>query len=272
MYYQNTEARKLISIVTVCLNSAETIEKTLRSLQHELEGTNAWRQIEYIVIDGNSSDGTVDIINTHMSIISKFISEPDDGIFSAMNKGWRLASGNFVMFLNSDDYIMKGALQSIIDTAQFAKEQKYEIFTGSTVLFSESDKKSINQIELISFGLKHMRKHNPIPHPSTLVSLDLIKKYDGFNEKIKISSDYDFFLRVFKNKNSKVFASNRKWVFMQSNGASNQYQSPRVFCKIERELFFVQLKHFGLRSSILSIIYRIVYHLKYFLGKLLNVF
>ena len=134
------------------------------------------------------------------------------------------------------------------------------------------DEKSVNQLDLISFGLKHLSRHNSIPHPSTLVSLDLIRDYDGFNENIKISSDYDFFVRVFKDKKSKVLASNQQWVLMQSSGASNQYQSHNTLFKIERELFFVQLKHFGLRLAIKSIIIRFISHFKYFMRSLFNVF
>lgn len=272
MQNQNTVEKKLLSIITVCLNSEKTIERTLKSVQQELEATKAWSNVEYIVIDGKSLDGTLEIIKANMKTVSKFISEPDGGIFSGMNKGWRLASGEFVMFLNSDDYIATGALKSIIDTAQFAKQQKYEIFTGNTILFSENDKKIVNQLGLINFGLKLLSRHNPIAHPSTLVSLDLIKAHDGFNENIKISSDYDFFVRVLKNENFKVLASNRQWVFMQINGASNQYQSRHVFFEIERELFFIQLMHFGLRSAITSIIYRLISHFKYFICNLFNVF
>ena len=272
MHYQNTEGKKLLSIITVCLNSEETIERTLRSVKQELEATNAWSNVEYIVIDGKSLDSTLDIIKANMKIISKFVSEPDSGIFSAMNKGWRLASGEFVMFLNSDDYIATGALKSIINTAKFAKRQKYEIFTGATLLYSEGDEKSVKQLGLINFGLKLLSRHNPVPHPSTLVSLDLIKAHDGFNENIKISSDYDFFVRVFKNESLKVLASNEKWVFMQSNGASNQYQSRHVFFKIEHELFSVQMKNFGLKRAIMSIIYRFISHLRYFICNSFNVF
>jgi len=272
MCYQNTEGKKLLSIITVCLNSEKTIERTLRSVHQELEATKAWNNVEHIVIDGKSLDGTLEIIKANMKFVSKFVSEPDSGIFSAMNKGWRMASGEFVMFLNSDDYFVTGALKSIIDTAQFAKQQKYKIFTGATVLFSVGDEKSVNQLDLISFGLKHLSRHNSIPHPSTLVSLDLIRDYDGFNENIKISSDYDFFVRVFKDKKSKVLASNQQWVLMQSSGASNQYQSHNTLFKIERELFFVQLKHFGLRLAIKSIIIRFISHFKYFMRSLFNVF
>jgi glycosyltransferase involved in cell wall biosynthesis len=272
MQNQNSNKKKLLSLITVCLNSEKTIERTLKSVQQELEATDAWDVVEYLVVDGKSLDGTLEIIKANMKAVSKFISEPDNGIFSGMNKGWRLASGEFVMFLNSDDYIVPGALKSIIATARFAKKQKYEICTGNTALFSENDKKIVNQLGLINFGLRILSRHNPIAHPSTLVSLDLIKAFDGFNESIKISSDYDFFVRVLKNENFKVLASNRQWVLMQTNGASNQYQSRHAFFEIERELFFIQLTHFGLRSAITSIIFRFISHFKYFICNLLNVF
>ena len=271
MKYQNSGEKKLLSLITVCLNSEKTIERTLKSVKQEIDAIDAWESVEYIVVDGNSLDGTLKVIKANMKTVSKFISEPDGGIFSAMNKGWRLASGEFIMYLNSDDYIAAGALKSIIDTARFAKKQKYEIFTGNTLLFSDNDKKSGDKLGLINYGLKHLSRHNPIAHPSTVVSLNLIKANDGFNENIKISSDYDFFVRVLKNENLEVLASNRQWTFMEMNGASNQYKSYDIFFKIERELFCIQLMHYGLRRAIVSIIYRFISHFKYFTCNLFNV-
>ena len=87
-----------ISIITVCYNSVSTIEKTFQSIKNQ-----SYENIEYIVIDGGSSDGTLKIINQYKEYISKFISEPDKGLYDAMNKGISIANGEIIGILNSDD-------------------------------------------------------------------------------------------------------------------------------------------------------------------------
>ena len=88
-----------ISVITVCFNSAGTIERTLASV-----ASQTWNAIEHIVIDGCSTDGTLDIAKRFDSTVSKLVSEPDNGIYDAMNKGLRLATGEIICFLNSDDF------------------------------------------------------------------------------------------------------------------------------------------------------------------------
>mgnify|MGYP001250090308 CR=1 FL=1 len=95
----------LISLVTVCYNSAETIADTIRCVAEQ-----TYPNIEYIIIDGGSTDGTLDIIKQYSKHVSVLISEPDSGIYDAMNKGWKKATGDVVAFLNSDDSYMNNAV------------------------------------------------------------------------------------------------------------------------------------------------------------------
>jgi len=98
IYESEVHIAMKVSVVTVCFNSASTIEATLQSVKEQ-----TWDNIEHIIIDGASLDGTVDIVNAHRDRISCLVSEPDGGIYDAMNKGVDLASGEIVYFLNSDD-------------------------------------------------------------------------------------------------------------------------------------------------------------------------
>ncbi|XSZ47713.1 glycosyltransferase [Francisella noatunensis] len=99
-----------VSIITVCYNSAETIEKTIQSVISQ-----SYQDIEYIIIDGGSYDGTLDILTKYRSKLSKVVSESDDGIYDAMNKGIALATGDITHILNSDDcYSNSDVIESIV--------------------------------------------------------------------------------------------------------------------------------------------------------------
>lgn len=257
----------LISVITVCKNSGKTIGRTIKSVREQFKTNSSKCGLEYIVVDGGSTDNTVDIIQSNKDIITKYVSEPDKGIFDAMNKGWQMATGQFIMFLNSDDYFANEALKSIIDFTLIAKDKHIQILTGTTIIFSQKRVGKHNYLNLIRFGIKELKRHNSFPHPSTLVSRKLIKQLGGFNDKILISSDYDFFVRVVKKNNIKILAVNDDWVFMDENGASSQYKSFRTFIKIELELFYIQIKNYNFAIAFCSSILRLFSHLKYFLGK-----
>lgn len=97
-----------ITVITVCLNSAETIEKTVKSV-----AAQECSELEYIVVDGGSTDGTLDILKKYKSAMDILVSEPDQGIFDAMNKGIGLSTGDVIAFLNSDDWYEKDALKIV---------------------------------------------------------------------------------------------------------------------------------------------------------------
>ena len=98
-----------ISVITVCFNAVSTIEKTICSVLNQ-----SWSDLEYIIIDGGSKDGTVDILKKYSSRLSYYISEPDKGIYDAMNKGVKKASGDYVLFLGADDLLFDNEVLSVI--------------------------------------------------------------------------------------------------------------------------------------------------------------
>ena len=129
-FKQSSEDQPLVTIVTVVFNNASTIEETIRSVLFQ-----TYDNVEYIIIDGGSDDGTREIIESYDDLIDCWVSEPDNGIYNAMNKGISLASGQYINFLNADDhYLHSGVLKKI--TASF-RNTGSQIIIGDAVMLSK---------------------------------------------------------------------------------------------------------------------------------------
>ena len=201
-----------ITIVTVCLNNRETIERCVRSVR-----TQSYKNYEHIIIDGMSSDGTLEFLKSINDPQILLISEPDDGIYDAMNKGMRLATGDCVGFLHADDFFPD------VDTLALLAgcfNESAEIVYGDLKYVNKEEKvvrdwRSRNFDEgLLKFGWMP-------PHPTLYVSRDLILKIGEYNTAYKISADYDFILRLFKNHAALSMYLNKTLVHMQTGGISN---------------------------------------------------
>lgn len=187
---------KLLSIVTVCFNSEKTIERTIKSVLNQ-----TFTNYEYIFIDGASNDRTNEIINKYKikfknkDIPVKHISEKDNGIYDAMNKGAKFASGKWINYMNSDDYFYsEDVLKNVFEDKDILN---YDVIYGNTCFIKEN-KKYIEKGKDIESIIKHI----PFCPQSSFVKTNLQNEY-GFNCKYKISADFDFFLRLYIDK--KIF-------------------------------------------------------------------
>ncbi len=174
-----------ISIITVSFNTVKTIEQTILSVVNQ-----TYPNIEYIIIDGGSTDGTVDIIKKYESKIAYWVSEPDKGIYDAMNKGIEKASGEWINFMNSGDEFYNNRVLSDIFSESISNE--IDVFYGEVAIKyqkKESYKKPlpINQIE----------KGMVFCHQSSFVRTKLYKE-NPYNLTYKICADYNFFLSVYR--------------------------------------------------------------------------
>ncbi len=179
----------LFSIITVCYNSAETIRVTFDSILSQ-----SCKDYEYIVIDGASNDGTVELIKAYEPKFEgrmQWISELDRGIYDAMNKGIQRAKGDYLNFMNSGDSYMPEALEN---TRQWMLgHQNYDVYYGITRLVNQKGEES------------HLRRfhHTLLPqgcmicHQSIFTKADLFRKNGFYRTDLKIASDYDFYLKVF---------------------------------------------------------------------------
>jgi glycosyltransferase involved in cell wall biosynthesis len=173
------------SVITVTLNSKKTILRTLKSINNQI-----FKKFEYIIIDGSSIDGTLDIIKKNLNHKKILISEKDNGIYSAMNKGILLAKGEYIIFLNSDDWLNKNTLKNVFN---FIKNNNYpDIVYGNARFYN--NKKFIFESKA---NLSNIKFNMSLLHPSIYIKKHIIKKF-LFSEKYLISSDYDQILKLYK--------------------------------------------------------------------------
>lgn len=179
----------LVSIITVSYNSEKTIKRTIESVLFQ-----TYKNIEYIIIDGASTDRTVDIIKGYEDKFSehlKWISEPDEGIYFAMNKGLEMASGDLIGILNSDDYYELDAVENMVNSLG---EEKYQILYGFM--------RTLRNGEEFSIGIRTHKdlKNGMISHPTCFVTRHVYSDLGMYDTAYKSVADYDFMLRMFYNK------------------------------------------------------------------------
>jgi glycosyltransferase len=172
-----------ISVITAVLNDAEHIAETIESVLNQ-----NFDDLEYIIVDGASSDGTLEIIKKYSSKIAKIISEKDSGIYEAMNKGIKAASGDIVGIINSGDRYMPGALQRVADSFAQKEENMQRIFWGD--------------VEYENLGIvRGFREENRYrgafaPHPSMFVPKKIYEEIGAYDESFRLLGDYDFMYRA----------------------------------------------------------------------------
>ena len=228
-----------VTIIVAVYNAVRTISRCIDSVSAQ-----TYPSRELIVIDGGSTDGTVDILRRKSGQISYWISEPDSGVYNAWNKGLQHASGEWVGFLGADDYLWSpDALEYVI--RQFDKvSTPVRIIYGRVGFVSE-------QGELIeTFGqpwqqIRDVFRHRMvIPHPAVLCRRTLFEEHGVFDESFRISGDYEWLLRELKDGEA-FFVDGPLIVGMQAGGMSSQaHRGVQIFSETER----AQAKH-GLKAN-----------------------
>ncbi|MDP2030655.1 MAG: glycosyltransferase family 2 protein [Thiobacillus sp.] len=211
----------LLTIVTVTKDCAATLEKTLRSV---LAVKNA--DIEYIVIDGVSTDGTLDLLARYEGLVDQLVSEPDTGIYNAMNKGVSLAKGAYILFINGDDELLAPGFSAV---ERVLREGGGEIVCAITLVGSVA-----TPSETLAAQPWRLPFYNSIPHPSTFVATSLLKQY-RFREDLRIASDYDLFLRLFLARHRFVQVNAVTALHMRGGASGNSELSQAEIEQIRRE-------------------------------------
>jgi len=178
-----------VSIITVCFNGAGTIEDTIRSVLGQ-----DYKDIEYIIIDGGSTDGTLDILDKYRGKISKFISEPDNGVYDAMNKGIALVSGDIVGFLNADDTYVDNSV--ILNVAEKMRAEQADCCYGDLVYVDSRNTERITRYWKAGEYKKGAFLHGwVLPHPVFFCKKDIFTKFGCFRDDFQIAGDFELILR-----------------------------------------------------------------------------
>ena len=177
-----------VSIITVVFNARSTLERTILSVQ-----ALDYPHVEYIVVDGGSTDGTLELIHRYKDQINQWISEPDKGLYDAMNKGLKLASGDYVWFINAGDEV---AAPQVL-TRLFERTPGADIYYGDTMIVDmegrEIGHRRLSPPEHLTW--RDFRKGMLVSHQSVLVSRQLARPYDL---RYRFSADYDWVLTALK--------------------------------------------------------------------------
>lgn len=175
-----------ISIITVCYNSEKIIEKTIKSVLAQKDDL-----YEYLIIDGKSTDGTLGIVDQYKPLFNgkmKVLSEPDQGIYDAMNKGIKLATGDLINMMNSDDTLEPNALRHVIEA--YKENNSYQVLYGMIRIMSGELERSIERFS------HHFLGQKMINHQSLFISKALHDQYGLYDTQYKYAADHDFLLKI----------------------------------------------------------------------------
>lgn len=175
-----------VSIITPCLNSVDTIRQTIESVLNQ-----TYKNIEYIIVDGGSKDGTLDIIHKYIPLFGKrlrYISEKDNGIYDAMNKGIKLSTGSLIGIINSDDYYEYDAVETIV---KHMTTDQYQVVYGYCRQIRN------NRIAGILRNKHENLPQGMIPHPTCFVTRQVYRDFGLFLTTFKIAGDYELMFRLY---------------------------------------------------------------------------
>jgi glycosyltransferase len=190
----NTEAKRYwvlrITIICASLNAASTIAETIASVGHAGECVE-----QLVIVDGGSTDGTVEVVRAHESLFDgrlTLISEPDEGLYFALNRGLELATGEYVLFLGADDALAGGAIDAI---SVAVGEARPDLIFGDVEVVGVDGSKWVQQGCEAPGRVGGIPRAMPVCHQASLYSADVMRRLGGFDTRYRIASDYDLYLR-----------------------------------------------------------------------------
>lgn len=181
-----TEGDPKISIVTVNLNGGAILERAIRSIVEQ-----KYSNIDYVLIDGGSTDDSLEIIDRYRDRIQSFVSEPDHGISHAFNKGIKLCQGVLIGIVSADDYLEPGALRAVADC--YVQNNKPDVIYGDAGWLEHGVKKFVRPDPL-----NLIWHHQPLKHPSVFVRSDAYGRFGLFDENLRYAMDYELLFRFFR--------------------------------------------------------------------------
>ena len=203
-----------VSIITVSFNSAKTIADTIESVLSQ-----EFPQIEYIIVDGDSKDGTVEIIKQYQDRISHWVSEKDQGMYDAMNKGMAMATGDVIGILNSDDVYMN--TQVVSELMELMQSKRAQVVFADLILVDQDNPQKV--LRYYDSGHFHPNKfkYGWMPaHPTVFVKRELYQAVGNFSTTYQIAADYEMLIRILAIQRARYAYLPKPVVRMRSGGAS----------------------------------------------------
>ena len=211
-----------VSIITVTYNSAATVEDTIKSVCSQ-----DYPDIEYLLIDGGSKDKTLDIAQKYKNKISQIISEPDNGMYDAINKGIAMATGEIIAILNSDDFYMdEKVISNVVDT--FKSTNSEAVYGNLFYVDALDTNKVIRKWNSGSYSGNSFLYGWMPPHPSFFAKKACYEKYGNFDLSLKSAADYELMLRFIHKHRIRLAYLNKTLVKMRIGGMSNSSLKNRI--------------------------------------------
>jgi glycosyltransferase involved in cell wall biosynthesis len=242
-----------VTIVTVCYNSHRYIDHCIKSVLNQ-----SYPNIEYIIIDGGSTDNTLERIKSYGSKIDKLISERDNGIYDAMNKGLKMASGDYIGILNSDDfYIDNKVIEKVVN--RLHQDNSDSLYADLIYVDNANTDKQVRYWKSGPFKRDSFKTGWHPPHPTFFVRNEIYKRFGYFFVDFKLAADFELMLRFLEKAQISVSYLPEPIVKMRMGGASNKSISNIIRQNIE---CYKSFKKNNLHVSFLYPIYRLLPKLK----------
>ena len=201
------------TIITVCYNSEKTIKHTLKSV-----ASQTFKSYEHIIIDGQSSDKTMDIIHGHLQGQLMVLSEPDDGIYDAMNKGIALSKGKIIVLLNSDDTFVDA---NVLETLYLKFCETNADVVYSSINYVNSLGKILSTWRPKNFKIGDYKNGFHVPHPGFFATREMYMKLGNFNIDRRVAADFDLMLRFMEHADTRCSRLDKITVAMRTDGESS---------------------------------------------------
>ncbi|MBP1950561.1 glycosyltransferase family 2 protein [Virgibacillus litoralis] len=239
----NHKGKPLVSIITVCFNSKSTIEDTIKSVINQ-----TYDNIEYIIVDGGSTDGTIDIITKYKQYISNLVVEPDDGIYDAMNKGIEISSGELIGIINSDDWYESNAVKYAVTSFLL---NKHSVIYGLLRMYNKN-----GEMFMVKGHTHFALNTRMIQHPTCFVPREIYMEFGKFNLEYKISADYELMNRLL-NKGVEFQFVEKVISNFRFGGASINITGPMESLKIQYRCGYINYSAYLVKLLGIKVVYTV---------------
>lgn len=238
-----------LSVITINYNNRDGLIKTIESVVNQ-----TCRDFEYIIIDGGSTDGSVDVIKQYADKIDYWVSEPDKGIYNAMNKGIAVAHGEYLNFMNSGDCFYESTVvENVLPNLCSA-----DFYVGNIYVDNNGQLSLLNS-SFVNHNLLNQIIFSGIPHQATFIRKETFDKFGYYREDLKIVSDFDHFYKAIMLNNADIQPMNIAIVIYDNSGISSNYQltqTERLLClekyPLQKELYLFYRENYEIMTAIKS--------------------